>query len=194
MPKPVDSKMMLPPDIVAAICDVAPQTMITWRKRNVGPPFDEVLKMYPARALGEWLSRERPFMQGKGGGYPYLPDPSRFPTGFVLSGDDGAGQVLTKEQEEVRYKRAQADEKELDIAERAGQLVKADDVTMAWIDIVSRVKTRLTRIPSALAPLVHGKKDVYDIQATLESGIREALDELSDDWRDTKEEPDEDDG
>lgn len=188
--KTIDGKTYINQELAAELCGVTPPTMINWRKAPNPPPFDPITTMYPAEKLGEWIRKEQPFKKGRGGAYTFMPDLSRVPG---ADGGDGEN-LVTKEQEETRLKRLQADKQELDNLERAKSLVPADEVTDAWIDIVSRVKTKLTRIPSALAPLVYGKPDVYAVQETLESGVREALEELSEDWRDAIVDPEDNNG
>jgi len=178
--------------MVAKICGVTAQTLVNWHDTNSGPPRGEDGR-YPASQLGAWICREMTLKKGRGGSYPYLPDLSRLHEVLVqpsksqtLPGMEPVT-IVTKEQEETRLKKAQADKAEIELHEKTGQLVRVEDVTTAWLDIVARVKAKLTRIPSALAPLAHGKSSVFEVQEVLENGTREALDELSEDWRDAVE-------
>lgn len=186
------NETLLTAALVAEIAGISTATLVNANREGKGPPRDPETKRYPAKAFGMWLCHERSLMPGQGSTYPYLVDFDRVPAA-KRSGRGGAPSLPglpqeptrpTKVDEETRLKRAQADKVELELAERAGQLVAVDDVNSAWVDIVMRVKARLTRMPSALAQLVHGKSDVFEIQEVLESGVREALEEMSDDWRD----------
>lgn len=175
--------------MAAQLCGVSMNTMNVWRKQDNPPPRNEQTKKYPVAELGQWMVKELVLKPGQGGSYPWMPDVSRFPNTSIktnnLPGLDGSETTIaTKEQEETRLKRAQADKAELDLVERAGDLVKVEDVNSAWVDITTRVKAKLTRIPSALAQLAHGKSTVAEVQDVLDSGVREALEELSEDWRD----------
>lgn len=169
-------------------------TLIQLNNEGKGPPRDPKTKRYPAKEFGLWLCHERSLLPGQAQDYPYLVDYDRVPavkapkpSAPALPGLEPPTPKPTKADEETRLKRAQADKVELELAERAGQLVSVEDVNAAWVDIVMRVKAKLTRIPSALAQLAYGKSDVFEVQEVLESGVREALEELSDDWRDAME-------
>ena len=175
----------------AEIAGVTDVTIRKWMDDDPTLPFDRASRTFPAREFGIWLRTE---LVLKSGGR-YLPDrkrliellggeaaiPIRTPT---LPGMPEPPRIETREEAERRLAVAKADKQELDNAERAGKLVQADVATHAWVDIVTRVKTKLLRIPSALAPLVYGKSDVFEIQGVLDDGVREALEELADDWRD----------
>jgi hypothetical protein len=164
------------PEIAAVITGVTIQTLITWRKQENPPPFNAKLKRYPLAALGEWVRKEQPFKRGRGGGMPHLPDKRRLPGGAPDKTPD------TKTDQEVRYKKLQADKLEIELMQQAGTLVDVDVVKQLLLTMVARVKSRLRKMPTALAPLVHMEVDVYKVQKELEIGVNDALTELAESW------------
>ena len=186
----------------AELIGVTTTTLKKWRQEENPPPYDAVSGTYDMKTLGIWMRTELIFKTTRGGAYGFFPDkdrcrkllsmsaPALALPGLEPSVEDRA--PLTKQEEETRLAKLKADKLEIELAETAGALVKSEDVTTAWVDILSRVKAKLTRIPSALAPLVHGNDTVFEVQETLEDGVREALEELSDDWREVAEGEDDD--
>jgi hypothetical protein len=171
----INGKLYAPQPIAAEFCGVIPQTLGNWAKQGNPPPRDPITGLYPLKELGEWSRNRQIYKTGRGGGLPFMPKISN-------ADSDAPTPALNGREQEARYKKLQGDRLELEMAERAGKLVLAEDVTAAWLNIVARVKMRLRGIPTKLAPLVHGAKDVYTVQQTLEDGVAEALDELSEDW------------
>lgn len=187
-----DGKMYVSADVAAVLCNSAKATLNNWRKQENPPPYNEEIGMYPAAEFGLWIRTEMIFKKGKGGGYPHLPDMTRlpgiapmpampFPSAPTVKPITVA---IGKHDAEIRLKTLQADKVEMELKQAAGELIPIEDVTHALTNMVMRVKTRLLRLPAALAPLVSGVTDVYGVQKRIEDGVREALDELSDDWRD----------
>lgn len=183
---------------VAELIGITTTTLKKWRSEPNPPPYDAASGTYDMATLGIWMRTELIFKTTRGGVYGFFPDkdrcrkvlnmsaPAPSLPGLEPSPEDRP--PLTKQEEETRLAKLRADKLEIELAETAGSLVKSEDVATAWVDILSRVKAKLTRIPSALAPLVHGKDTVFEVQETLEDGVREALEELSDDWREAAEE------
>lgn len=100
-------------------------------------------------------------------------------------GDDGGPTLL---HEKKRKTSADADRVERENAVAEGLLVKIDEVTRGWTIILSRVKARLLRVPSVVAPLVLGLTDQAKIETTVDDQIRDALLELSADWQEVGDE------
>ena len=73
-----------------------------------------------------------------------------------------------------------------------GELIVASDVMHAWQTILVRVKTRLLKLPTTLAPLIIGDPDLYSVQTKLKEGVADALSEASVDWRETQQASDDD--
>lgn len=179
-----DGKIYVSQDTAAVMCGTTRVTMLNWRNMENPPPFNDELKCYPLAELGVWLRTEMIFRKGKGGAYPWLPDLNRFPGRAMMPTVSGKPARVDKNEAEIRLKTLQADKVELELKQTAGELIPVEDVTHALSNMVMRVKTRLLRIPTAIAPLVVGLTDVYGVQKRLEDGVREALEELSEDWRD----------
>lgn len=177
-----DGKLYVSPDTAAVLCGTTKVTLINWRAQENPPPFNDAIKAYPLAELGVWIRSELIFKKGKGGSYPMLPDLSRIPGRAVMPTLSKPSRV-DKNDAEIRLKTLQADKVEMELKQTAGELIPVEDVTHALTNMIMRVKTRLLRIPTSLAPLVTGLSDVYGVQKRLEDGVREALEELSEDWR-----------
>jgi len=79
----------------------------------------------------------------------------------------------------TRKVNAEAEIAELELAKVRGQLVVADDVVKAWMDVLGNLKSKLTNIPSKAAPIVASESEAGMIQAVLQDLINESLEELS---------------
>ena len=79
----------------------------------------------------------------------------------------------------ARKMEADAQMAELELLQAKRKLVSADDVTTAWVDVLSAMKAKLLALPSKCAPIAATETDIQIIQSVLENQIREALDELS---------------
>ena len=99
----------------------------------------------------------------------------------VVSTD--GGEMLNPQQELARKNKELADKTALENEVRRGELIETDVVEAAWTDILARVRARMLRLPSAVAPLVLGEDDQIVIQETIEDMVRDALSEMSADWR-----------
>jgi hypothetical protein len=93
--------------------------------------------------------------------------------------------MLNPQQELARKNKELADKTALENEVRRGELIETDDVEAAWSDILMRVKSRMLRIPSAVAPLILGEEDQVVIQEAVEDMVRDALSEMSADWRES---------
>lgn len=198
----IDGKFYFSRDVVAAICGVVPETITKWKREHNPPPFDG--DWVEAGALGEWIRNHQLFKKGRGGSFPYMPDMSRAPevrlerpASMTLPGLDPAPSAgsesqkrLDKHSEETRLKRAQANKVEMENAITAGELIPKHEVETAFVNIATHVKARLLKIPSALAPVIVGIKDMYEVQQHIETDIREAMEELAD-WKNGNEDVDE---
>lgn len=171
--------------LAGLLCDAHPVTLLNWRKQQNAMPFNESVKMYPAEELGRWIRQEQIFKTGRGGGYPYLPDLTRLPgRGSMPTKVTGRqSQLGDKNEAETRLKTLQADKVEIELKQISKELIPVELVSDALIKMVLRVKLRLLQIPSTVAPLVVNNSDVYAIQKLIEDGVREALEELSEDWQ-----------
>ena len=179
-------------EAAAQLCNVGKSTILAWRKQPKAPPYDDKLKMYNLHELGQWIRTEQIYKRGVGGVYKYKPDFTRFTVKgtnrpvddpvTILPGVPEKPSIQLEDQDE-RVKRLRGDKLEMELQEKAGTLVNADDVLIAMSSMASRVKTRLMSLPTSLAPVVTGKEDRVEVQSIIDKGIRAALDELSGDYR-----------
>ncbi len=167
-------------------------TLIRWSKEPDAPPRTDD-GWYPAKELGLWSRKVMVTKPTKAGSanpiYSYAPDgwgpkPKALPP---VPGDAGVAIPEDLKAAERRYKAAQADKIEMDMAVSRGELIVAADVMHAWQMILVRVKTRLLKLPTTLAPLIVGDLDLYSVQTKLKEGVADALSEASVDWRETQE-------
>lgn len=89
------------------------------------------------------------------------------------------GQVATEQQEKVRNMRASADLKEIELAQRRGQLVAIDDVEKEMADLVLNTKARIMSVPARLAPELLGETSRVMAQAKIEKALKESLAQLA---------------
>lgn len=68
---------------------------------------------------------------------------------------------------------------ELDLREREGQLVKVDDVRVAWAQIGVNVKQKIMAMPTKAAPLLLGAQSLPFVKDVLDTLIAESLDEIA---------------
>ena len=174
----------------AQLCGVAKSTLIAWRKQPNAPPYDTKLKMYSLIELGEWIRTEQIYKRGKGGTFPWQPDMSRYPASAqptpiqtqapvtILPGMT-APEPIYDEDQDTRVKRLRGDKLEMEIQQKAGELVNADEVLIALSSMISRVKTRILSLPTSLAATVTGKTDRVEVQTMIEEKIHATLEELS---------------
>lgn len=181
---------------VAALLGVAIPTVNSWMGDG---PLD--LKRdenghFTLAYMGHWIRNCQIKRTAGGRGrreFPYAPEGwGPLSTTVVMPGgkEFDLGERATKNDVEIRLKIAQAEKVEMENEVRAGTLVVADDVVSAWRTILSRVRTRLLKLPTTCAPLVHDDPDMLSIQAKLKEAVNDALDEASEDWRDETREDD----
>ena len=80
---------------------------------------------------------------------------------------------------QTRLTTAQAELKELELAEQRGELHRASAIAKVWADNVLNAKKKLLAIPTNVPPMLVGQ-DVQTIRTRLEKEIKEALRELAD--------------
>jgi len=79
-----------------------------------------------------------------------------------------------------RHEMAKAKLEELKLAEKEGELHKAEDIEKIMDALLSRLRINLLAIPMALAPLVQGIDNVLEIAEKIDERIRRAMDEVAD--------------
>ncbi len=178
--------------LAAEICGVGVATLHRWA-RDANPPPKLADGRYDLKALGAWCRTEQVKKTFKG---KYLYAPAGWgpmtTRGKTADSDDPVA-IEDKNTAETRLKTAQADKVEMENDVASGKLVPVDEVATAWQMILSRVRTRLLKIPSAVAPLVLGDPKLYSIQQKLKDAVSDALAEASVDWQDQENDGVEDD-
>lgn len=81
--------------------------------------------------------------------------------------------------ERTRLVKAQAEHKELEVAALHRSLLPFDEVVTGWQQLVAAFRSKCLALPSKLAPLVVTMNEIGEIQEHIDSGIREALEDLS---------------
>lgn len=168
----------------AVLANVEPTTLAKWGGDENPPPRDPG-GTYPAREFGMWMMKHQTRKRGQGSidHYPYAPVPIlKMPDPAKLTIRSPGG-LETKAEAEQRRTSAQADKFEMENAVMAGTLVPVDQIETALANMIVNVKNRLLKLPVALAPLVLGDDDMYSIQQKLMDGVRDALSEVSVDWK-----------
>lgn len=155
-------------DAAAVLAGVSIPTMVNWAKQENPPPQNSD-GSYPARQFGEWLVNYRGLKK-------------RGPKPKDRGGDEDSGETFTEA--ERRLKLAQAIKAERQNEIDAGNLMEIEQIETLWQRILMRVRSRLLKIPTTVAPLVLGDTDAHSIQLKLKEAVHDALTELVDDWRD----------
>jgi phage terminase Nu1 subunit (DNA packaging protein) len=81
--------------------------------------------------------------------------------------------------ERARKTRAEADLKELELAQMRGALHHGEDVAAVQNHMVASFRVRMLSIPTTCAGLVQGKADLAEIEAILRRAVHEGLAELA---------------
>ena len=153
-------------DAAAVLAGVTVQTMVNWDKHE-NPPPRNADSSYSAKAFGEWLVTYRGLK--KRGPRP-------------RSDDDDTGESFTEA--ERRLKLAQAIKAERQNEVDAKRLLDIELIEALWQRIVMRVRSRLLKIPTTVAPIVLGDTDAHSIQLKIKDAVHDALAEMVEDWQD----------
>ena len=88
----------------------------------------------------------------------------------------GDGAFSGLKDERARSIRADAELKEIELAEKRGSLVHVRDVTKCFVDLVHMTKARIMALPPRIAPEVLGESSRVMVQAIVEkqAGVEEA--------------------
>ncbi|MDK3074098.1 hypothetical protein QO034_13330 [Sedimentitalea sp. JM2-8] len=153
----VAGDFLLTQEAAGVLANVSVQTMKKWEKQD-NPPPRNADGTYSAKHFGIWLSTHR---------------------GNKQSGSKPKAGAADRNQAEARLKEAQAikAERENEVAE--GLLVPIEETVEGWQEILMRVRSRLLKMPTALAPLVAGDPELHSIQAKIKDAVYDALNELS---------------
>lgn len=86
--------------------------------------------------------------------------------------------AVEMEQAKLRKVRANALSAELIAAEQSGLLLRRDDVTKAWVDIILAFRSKLMSFPGRVARLVLGKEDLKEVMQILRTEIETTMADL----------------
>lgn len=191
LPKDGRGQFLLTPDVACQVLGVSRASLANWMREDNPPPQDPS-GGYPAKDFGEWVRKRQTLKQGRGGSLPYLPPGVVIQDGAQKGGLPSALAKKDYNAERTRKEAAQADKIEMENAVASGELIRAEDVEKGWADILSRVKTRMMRVPFAAARVVVGDDDMVSVQKKIADFVRDALSEMSADWREGVERDEED--
>jgi phage terminase Nu1 subunit (DNA packaging protein) len=79
----------------------------------------------------------------------------------------------------VRLMKARADVLEMEKAQMENNLIPAQDVQDAWIEVLSACRAKLLSLPTKTAPEVFAASDLNDVKTILKETVNEALAELA---------------
>lgn len=186
----IDGRTLINQQLAADLCGVSCTTFVRWHDEENPPPRDPATGLYYVKEMGEWIRKKQVLKLGRGGNYQYAPEG----WGPKEKRSVGGGEVdpLDKTLAEVRLKTAQAEKVEMENKVVAGELIRMSEVESTWQKILTKVKTKILKLPTTSAILVMGDPDLYSIQAKLETAVRDALVDLVDDWREDGDESEED--
>lgn len=147
----------MPAEDVAELLKVSAKTVRNWINKLGLPATDDgrrrVLNWHDTL---EWYVQRRIAAAGNAGNAPPAADPES---------------AETLDQAETRKTIADADLKELKLAQLRGQLVPADEVGRNVGRVASAIKTKLDALPNALALRLVGKTDRVEVQQMLQDAI-----------------------
>jgi len=83
----------------------------------------------------------------------------------------------SKSKADERWKQARAELKEIEVAERRKQFLRADDVNAHWIRCLTTLSQSLQSVPTGIAPRLIGK-DIVGISAELERVLCAAVESV----------------
>ena len=82
------------------------------------------------------------------------------------------------QKEKARLDRLRADMVEQQLAISRGELIREDELILAWTKVGVEIKTRLLSIPTKAAPMLIGLKGMPQVKDILEGLIHDALNEI----------------
>lgn len=89
---------------------------------------------------------------------------------------DGSGDIT---EERLRLVKNQADQKQLEVAVMAGNLVDAEDVISTWQNMIGNCRSKLLNIPAKITHQVIGLTEYAEIEDLITNEVHEALNELA---------------
>lgn len=147
----------MPVEDVAELLGVSAKTVRNWiNKLGLSATDDGRRRVLNWHDTLEWYVQRRIAVAGNDGNPPQ---------------GDSKESAETLDQAETRKTIADADLKELKLAQLRGQLVPADEVGRNVSRVASAIKTKLDALPNALALRLVGKTDRVEVQQMLQDAI-----------------------
>lgn len=87
--------------------------------------------------------------------------------------------AATYDEARTRKVAAEAQIAELELDRIKGTLCLTEDVVKAWETVLYACRAKFLAMPSKVAPILEGQKDITAIKTILENQVREALSELA---------------
>ncbi len=148
----------LPAEDVADLLGVTPRTVRNWSKKEDLPHKNDGRRdVFDWTTTLEWFVQRRIRNSGK--------DRSEPEPGGLVGGKEDFDEALR------RKTSAEADLKELKLAELRGLLVPAAEVGKNVGQVATAIKTKLEAMPNALALRLVGKKDRVEVQQILQDEV-----------------------
>ncbi|MDO8421552.1 MAG: terminase small subunit [Parvibaculum sp.] len=91
----------------------------------------------------------------------------------------GGGKARNHEDEKARKTTAEADLKEIELAEARAEVVPIGHSVKEFAKRVAATRSKMLALPTKLAPVLVVMTDIEESRAVIEDMIREALDELA---------------
>ena len=115
---------------------------------------------------------------------PQAPTPPAAPRSPKPPRVDASADAVTKigirtRLAQMRQAEADAELREIRLAQERSQLLDAEQVTLAWSEIITAAKGRLLALPQRLAFELIGISDPGDIERRIRAGITDALEDLA---------------
>ena len=109
--------------------------------------------------------------RGRGGNY-YAPQPA------LSALFDSAH--LDAAHEQALYSRAKRELVEIELEQKRGALIPADETETFVVGLLSMVRTRLLSVPTKAAPEAHGSESIAECERIIRIHVTEALEALAD--------------
>lgn len=128
------------------------------------------------------LTRDGILVQVSRGKYELPENIQRYVEYVRGAGEDPEG--INYNDEKAKHERAKRKLAELELAEKEGELIQVGEVEQLLSKMIGLFKSRCQTIPTKVAPLVQYEQELPKITVILKKEVAEALQELSDQYRD----------
>jgi phage terminase Nu1 subunit (DNA packaging protein) len=132
--------------------------------------------------ISQWVSKGCPFISKGSGGRKWV-----FSSAAVTAwredqiAQQALGDVTSLDIDEARRRKlaAEAALTELDLSHRRGELIEIEYIADLVGDEYANVRAKILALPTKLAPLLLGLTSLTEVRGIIETGIIEALEELT---------------